>query len=195
MLSRIRQTPTSAWTSTTSVQMPTKACPSFTHTQIGCGSAVARISARMWSKVHRNHCWRKQAPRDQLAWGKYGTGMGTEPVEKWKNLKTKTSQWPGKQQRKHRRKTMVWNHRLCFRMQFIDNVKGEDAVSQECELLALTGSFLSPRAGENLSHSALKLPIWQDDFPWVSQTTLSQKNSCTNFLRWEKPYCKIIILS
>lgn len=79
---------------------------------------------------------------------KCGRGMGTEPVEKLKNLKTKTTEWPGKQQRKHRRKTMVWNHRLCFRVQLTDNVKGKISVSQQSELLALPGSSLSSRAGQ-----------------------------------------------
>lgn len=202
MLSRMSQTPTSAWTSTTSIQVPTKSCPSFPHTQIGCVSAGARGSGkkmeRMWSKVHRKHCWRKGGLMETGTEINLPEGMwkrnGNWTREKWKNLKTKTTQWPEKQQRKHRRKTMVWKHWLCFRVQFTDKGKGENAVAQECELLALTGSFLSSRAGQGKAWAICLEASWLTGwFPLGSSDY--RQNSCTSFLRWKKPYCKIIILS
>jgi len=53
---------------------------------------------------------------------------------------------------------MVWNFRLYFGVQFTDNIKAENAVSQEGELLLAAphgchGQLLiQTRAGKNLSH-------------------------------------------
>lgn len=180
MLSRMRQTPTSAWTSTTSIQVPPKACPSLPHTQIGCVRAGALGSGkkmeRMWSKVHRKHCWRKGGLMEkgteinlpEEMWKRNGNWSG----EKWKNLKTKTTQWPEKQQRKHRRKTMVWNDRLCFRVQFTDMAKEKMLWHRSVNYWHSQAVFCPPEQGRGKPEpSALKLPSWQDDFHWAPQTT------------------------
>lgn len=125
-------------------------------TVAGEGEGLCKTHSNRLTDVREHNCM----------FGSIWRGMGSEPEWKWKALKRKTSQRPGKQQRRYTGKTLVWNLRLYFRVQFTDNIKGENAVSLERELLLSAphgchGQFLviQTRAGENLSHQSWNLPF------------------------------------
>lgn len=95
-------------------------------------------------------------------WKKNGNAISSYRNAKiWK----KTRSWPGKKQIRHRGKPIVWNHRLYFRVQLTDEIKGKNAaMSQECELLLSAPLHchrhflpIQTRARENLSHQPRRL--------------------------------------